>query len=54
MAKKILILLFTGLIVFGSLTGCYTAGKATGEAAEEIEKGAEEFEEGYEEGKEDW
>lgn len=52
MLKRLFVLAMMGMFAFSSLYGCYSTGKATGEAAEEVEEGASEFEKGYEEGKE--
>jgi hypothetical protein len=49
MAKKIAALLIFGFVTATSLSACYTAGRATGEAAEGVEEGARQFERGYEE-----
>ncbi|MFZ0132479.1 MAG: hypothetical protein WAK95_08040 [Desulfobacterales bacterium] len=51
MAKKNLMLLVSLLIVCAGLTGCYTTGKAAGEAANQVEKGTDSMKKGYEEGK---
>ncbi len=51
MAKRISMLLVSLLIVCSGLTGCYTTGKAAGEAADQVEEGADSMKKGYEEGK---
>ncbi len=49
MLRKLMAVLAIGAMMAGSLSACYTAGRATGEAAEGIERGAEQFERGYQE-----
>lgn len=51
MARKLLMLSVSLLIAWAGLTGCYTTGKAAGEAANKVEKGADSMKKGYEEGK---
>ena len=51
MKKKLASLLVVLALVFTTLTGCESMGRATGQAADKAEEGAQEFEEGYEEGR---
>lgn len=51
MMKRIVMLIFAGILMVSGFSGCYTMGKATGEVADAVDKEAENFEEGYEEGK---
>jgi hypothetical protein len=53
MLKKIIVPMMILTLSLGSLAGCQTMGKATGDAAQEAERGAEDFKEGYEQGKND-
>ncbi|MFZ0613856.1 MAG: hypothetical protein WAM73_16575 [Desulfobacterales bacterium] len=51
MSKKLTVMLVSLLLVFATLSGCYTTGKAAGKAANEVEQGADSMKKGYEEGK---
>lgn len=54
MVNKILATILVCALSLGTLMGCQSMGKVTGETAKEIEQGADEFEEGYKKGKGDY
>ncbi len=51
MLRKFATLLALAVFTASSLSACYTAGRATDEAADGIERGADRFERGYQEGR---
>lgn len=51
MMKRVFAVLAFGIVTLTGMTGCYTTGKATGEAAEATQEGARDFRRGYEAGK---
>jgi hypothetical protein len=49
--RKLFTVLALALFSLSSLSACYSAGRATGETAEEVERGADQFERGYDRGR---
>lgn len=51
MLQKALIILVLMSALASMTAGCYSVGKATGEAAKSVENSADDFKKGYEKGK---
>lgn len=51
MLKRWFAVLALGIVTLTGMTGCYSTGKATGEAAEATQEGAQDFRRGYDAGR---